>query len=258
METAMVNLEIKLQRGSFRLNLACQLAAPWTVVFGPSGAGKSTLLRLIAGLERASKQDSVRIAIHGQYVTDSQIGLNLRPGSQANHRSTGMITQQSALFPHLNVGANIAYGLAHLRGLARLQRVNLALTLVGAAHLAARSPRDLSGGESQRVALARTLAPMPRLLLLDEPLSALDAEARDHVLMRLQSWLADEKIQTILVTHDAADALSSQAEVALLHEGKLTALGPASIVLASERDRLLARLASPKPFPTGPRDDTAW
>jgi ABC-type sulfate/molybdate transport systems ATPase subunit len=85
---------------------------------------------------------------------------------------------------------------------------------------------------------------MPRLLLLDEPLSALDADARDQVLSRLQAWLLEAKIQTVLVTHDAADALATEAEVALLHEGKLAALGPAREVLATERARLLARLQS--------------
>jgi ABC-type sulfate/molybdate transport systems ATPase subunit len=105
-----------------------------------------------------------------------------------------------------------------------------------------RWPRELSGGEAQRVSLARALAPLPRVLLLDEPLSALDGEARDHILTQLRNWLGVKKIQTILVTHDAADALATAAEVALLQEGKLVALGPAGEVLAAERSRLLARL----------------
>jgi len=126
------------------------------------------------------------------------------------------------------------------------------LELVEATHLADRSPRRLSGGEAQRVALARALAPMPRLLLLDEPLSALDAGSRDQILTRLQSWLAGENIQTILVTHDAADALATEAEVALISEGKLTAIGPASQVLALERERLLARLQTGPSVPEKP------
>lgn len=233
----MIDMQLRAQRGSFDLQLECRLAAPWTVVFGPSGAGKSTLLRLIAGL---SQPNSGRISIRGQYVLDTKIGLNLRPGA----RGVGLVAQQSALFPHMPVTANVAYGLSSLSGPTRLQRVSTMLELVGAPHLANRSPRALSGGEAQRVSLARALAPLPRLLLLDEPLSALDADARDQILTRLQVWLEEQKIQTILVTHDAADALATEAEVALLQEGKLVALGPAKEVLASERNRILARLKS--------------
>ena len=201
----MVELALRAHRGSFHLDIECTLAAPWTVVFGPSGAGKSTLLRLIAGLDRMVRPDSGHIAIHGRLVTDTVTGLHLRPGK----RSTGLVAQQSALFPHLRVVDNVAYGLTDLSRQASTQRVSAMLELVGAASLADRSPRALSGGEAQRVALARALAPMPRLLLLDEPLSALDAEARDQTLTRLQSWLSEQKIQTILVTHDAADALAT-------------------------------------------------
>jgi ABC-type sulfate/molybdate transport systems ATPase subunit len=233
----MVELQIKAQRGGFLLEIKCRLAAPWTVVFGPSGAGKSTLLRVIAGLDRL---DSGCISIHSRCVADTGTGINLRAG----RRSTGLVGQQSALFPHLSVGANIAYGLTDLSQTARQQRVSAMLELVDAERLIDRSPRALSGGEAQRVSLARALAPMPRLLLLDEPLSALDADARDQILSRLQAWLGEHAIQTILVTHDAADALATEAEVVLMREGKLAALGPATEVLAKERVRLLARLAS--------------
>jgi ABC-type sulfate/molybdate transport systems ATPase subunit len=234
----MVELEVQTQRGNFRLEIACQFAAPWTVVFGPSGSGKSTLLRLIAGLDQP---DSGRISIHGRYVADTEIGLKIPAG----RRMTGLVAQQPALFPHLSVVENIAYGLAGRIDLGRQtkqHRIGTMLDLVGALHLADRSPRALSGGEAQRIALARALAPMPRLLLLDEPLSALDASGRDQILSNLQNWLQDAGVQTILVTHDAADALATEAEVALLTEGRLTAIGPADIALAAERERLLNRL----------------
>lgn len=235
----MIELQLNAHRGSFHLQIECNFAAPWTVVFGPSGAGKSTLLRLIAGLDQP---DSGRIAIHGQEVTNTKTGLNLRPGPFATQRNVGLVAQQSALFPHLNVASNIAYGISPLDLKAKTNRIEEILDLVGASHLIRRQPRNLSGGEAQRVSLARALAPMPRLLLLDEPLSALDAGARDQLLTRLQTWLTEQRIQAILVTHDAADALATGAEVALLQEGKLAALGPASQVLATERERLLARL----------------
>ncbi|HEX4320552.1 MAG TPA: ATP-binding cassette domain-containing protein [Acidobacteriaceae bacterium] len=231
----MIEFQLKVRRGSFQLEMECSLATPWTVVFGPSGAGKSTLLRLIAGLDLP---DSGRIALDGRYLADTEIGLHLRPGK----RSIGFVAQRPALFPHLSVSTNIAYGLISLTRSAQQERVSAMLDLVGAGHLIDRSPHSLSGGEAQRVSLARAMAPMPRLLLLDEPLSALDAGARDQLLMRLQAWLSEQKIQTILVTHDAADALATEAEVAMLSEGKLTALGPANEVLAAERNRLLARL----------------
>jgi len=236
----MVELDLKAQVGNFHFEVACQFATPWTVVFGPSGSGKSTLLRLIAGLEQP---DEGRICIHSQYVTDTEVGLKIPAG----RRMTGLVAQQPALFPHLSVVENIAYGLAGRIDLGRQtkqQRIGAMLDLVGARHLADRSPKALSGGEAQRIALARALAPMPRLLLLDEPLSALDASARDQILLNLQDWLQAESIQAILVTHDAADALATEAEVALLAEGKLTAIGPAMEVLADERQRLMARLQS--------------
>jgi ABC-type sulfate/molybdate transport systems ATPase subunit len=116
------------------------------------------------------------------------------------------------------------------------------LEFVGAADLAARRPQDLSGGQAQRVALARALAPNPRLLLLDEPFSALDGVASDALLARLQSWLRENDVQAVLATHDVTDALATGAEVLLLREGRLVALGPAAEVLAVERERLTLRL----------------
>ena len=231
----MVDVDLIAQRGSFRLAIQCRLDALWTVVFGPSGSGKTTLLRLIAGLEHPV---SGKIQLDGRLLTDTRAPIQLRAGK----RETGLVAQQSALFPHLRVSANVAYGLASLDRATQKQRVSAMLELVGASHLAVRWPRELSGGEAQRISLARALAPMPRLLLLDEPLSALDAAARDQILAKLQAWLLEQKIQTILVTHDAADALATDAEVAILNEGKLAALGPAKTVLAEERQRLLDRL----------------
>jgi ABC-type sulfate/molybdate transport systems ATPase subunit len=153
-----------------------------------------------------------------------------------------MVAQQPALFPHLSVAANVAYGLTSLDSSARIPRVKEMLTLVDGLKLIDRKPRDLSGGEAQRIALARALAPQPRLLLLDEPFSALDGAASDELLIRLQSWSMQNRVQVIMATHDATDALATTAEVALLKEGRLVALGPAAQVLAAERQRLQNRL----------------
>jgi ABC-type sulfate/molybdate transport systems ATPase subunit len=153
-----------------------------------------------------------------------------------------LVAQQPALFPHLTVRDNVAFGIVALDGAARQSRVAEMLDLVDGADLASRWPRDLSGGEAQRIALARSLATMPRLLLLDEPLSALDGTASDALLSRLQAWTSEHKIQTVMATHDATDAFAPNAEVALLREGHLAGVGPAAEVLAPERERIVSRL----------------
>jgi ABC-type sulfate/molybdate transport systems ATPase subunit len=171
-------------------------------------------------------------------LADLAAGVWLAPGQ----RKTALVAQQPALFPHLSVEANIGYGLTALEQKERKQRVKKMLELVGGTELVSRHPRDLSGGEAQRVALARAMAPQPKLLLLDEPFSALDGPAADALLDRLQTWVQENDIQTVMATHEAADAFAIGAEVALLEEGRLAALGPAEQVLARERERITARL----------------
>jgi ABC-type sulfate/molybdate transport systems ATPase subunit len=235
-----LELAFDVRRGSFHLQVECRFASQWTVVFGPSGAGKSTLLRMIAGLElsESSQPQRARVLLDSRLLTDSARGIRLRPG----HRKTTMVAQQSALFPHMSVAANVAYGLRFLDRASQSARVEEMLRLVDALRLIHRRPRELSGGEAQRIALARALAPGPRLLLLDEPFSALDGAASDALLIRLKDWAVEHGVQTVMATHDATDALATAAEVALLHEGRLVALGPAAEVLADERERLQSRL----------------
>jgi len=232
---AVLEFAIAARRGSFHLDVECVFASEWTVIFGHSGAGKSTLLRVLAGLEPMEKG---RIAIDGRTIADRARGLDVEPG----RRRIAMVAQQPALFPHLSVAANVAYGLGGIDRGSRRERVDEMLELADATELAARKPRNLSGGEAQRVALARALAPGPRLLLLDEPFGALDGAASDALLARLRRWVKENRVQTVMATHDATDALTLKADVALLREGKLAAFGPAGTVLAQECERLLERL----------------
>lgn len=231
----MLEIALEAARGGFHLEVSCRLESRWTVVFGPSGSGKSTLLRLVAGLDRPRRG---RVTLEGETLTDTGRGIHLRPGL----RRTGLVAQQAALFPHMSVAANVAYGLASLDPPARAARVEEVLTLVDAAPLRERRPGSLSGGEAQRVALARALAPIPRLLILDEPFSALDGAASDALLERLEPWLGARRVLILLATHDATDAYATGAQVALMREGRLAALGPAERILGEERARILSRL----------------
>jgi ABC-type sulfate/molybdate transport systems ATPase subunit len=226
---------IDAHRGGFHLLVAGKFAAPWTVIFGPSGAGKSTLLRLLAGLDERSV---VHVTLGERTLSDSSRGFAVRPG----RRRTGLVAQEPSLFPHLTVAQNVGYGLEAMQRVQRVRRVEEMLALAGAAELAERRPQDLSGGQAQRVALARALAPAPMLLLLDEPFSALDGAASDALLERLQAWVTANRVQAVVATHDATDALALGAEVLLLEEGRKVAQGPAAEVLAGEKERLAKRL----------------
>jgi ABC-type sulfate/molybdate transport systems ATPase subunit len=241
-------LEIKLnaRRDAFHLQVECRFASEWTVIFGHSGAGKSTLLRLLAGLGGKTERDKQGKAVHARVVldditlTDTAGGVWLAPG----RRRTAMVTQQPSLFPHLTIEANVAYGLNKMERSARAKRVAEVLELADATDLTDRRTHDLSGGQAQRIALARALAPAPRLLLLDEPFSALDGTASDALVDRLQVWLRANKVQAVIATHDATDAFATGAEVALLREGHLAAFGPAENVLKDERERIVNRLGT--------------
>jgi ABC-type sulfate/molybdate transport systems ATPase subunit len=224
------------RRGSFRLEFSARFTAQWTVIFGHSGAGKSTLLRLLAGLERPERG---RVDLNGAVLTDTAARAYVPPG----HRGCALVTQQPALFPHMRVGWNVRYGIRERNVAVWMGRVEETLDLAGASDLIARRPHELSGGEAQRVALARALAVQPRLLLLDEPFSALDGTAADALLERLKPWLAERNVQTVMVTHDATDAYATGADVALIQDGRMIAQGPAHEVLAQERNRITARLA---------------
>jgi ABC-type sulfate/molybdate transport systems ATPase subunit len=227
----MFDVILRHRQGSFFLEVAFSLEKRWTVLFGPSGAGKSTVLRIVAGLI-APQNGRIRLA--NRVVLDTDKGRDVPAG----RRGVGFVTQQAALFPHLSVRENVAFGIRHLSRDERSQRVVEMLALFGAENLAERSPKSLSGGERQRVALARALAPAPQLLLLDEPLGALDAASADDILARLLAL----DVRVLYVSHDLTEIWRMPAEVVLLDRGQVTATGPLQKVLAVHRDRVLYQL----------------
>lgn len=196
-------------------------------VLGSSGAGKSTLMRLIAGFDAL---DSGSITLDGITLSDSR--LTVAPES----RSVGIVPQDSALFPHLTVRQNIGFGLFGLSRTDRDQRVDELLKLIRMEEFASRMPEELSGGQVQRVALARALAPKPKLILLDEPFSALDAELRQQLRDEVRQVLRAEGATAILVTHDQEEALSLADRVAVLREGKIIQVGSPSEIYNSPAD----------------------
>jgi molybdate transport system ATP-binding protein len=183
-----------------------------TVLFGASGSGKTTLLRLLAGLDRP---DSGTIQFLGQTWHDSARAIHLPPGK----RRAGFLFQDYALFPHLTVAGNVAFAAPRDTAL-RL------LDTFGLVDLAARFPRELSGGQQQRVALARALAAGPSLLLLDEPLSALDASTRARTRAELRRMLRESGVPSIVVTHDRMEAVALGDWMAVIADGRIHQTGP--------------------------------
>ena len=182
------------------------------VLIGPSGCGKTSLLRAIAGLEPAA---AGQIRLAGELVSD--VGLHVAP----QDRRIGMVFQDYALFPHLSVGANVAFGLQALPKARRQERVARMLELVGLAQSVEQYPHQLSGGQQQRVALARALAPQPQLLLLDEPFSNLDVELRERLAHELRAILKAAGATALFVTHDQLEAFASGDVIGVMHEGHL-------------------------------------
>jgi ABC-type sulfate/molybdate transport systems ATPase subunit len=198
------------------------------VLLGPSGSGKTTLLDTIAGL-RPALSGTVRLA--GQDLT------RIPP----QRRRIGVVFQHAALFPNLSVAENVRFGLRARRD-AGTGQAGVLLRRLGLERLADRSPRSLSGGEAQRVALARALAIRPALLLLDEPLSALDLPAREELRGTLQDLLADLAVPAVYVTHDRDEALSIGDDIAVLADGRLRRAGAALEVATNPGDPVVARL----------------
>ncbi len=196
---------------------------------GPSGCGKTTILRMVAGFEAPT---TGRIVIDGKDVT------RLKP----NQREIGMVFQSYALFPNLTVAGNIGFGLK-VAGKPKAEiaaRVEEMLKLIGLPELTSRYPWQLSGGQQQRVALARALAPSPRVLLLDEPLSALDAKIRVSLREEIRSIQKELGITTIFVTHDQEEALSMSDRVMVMYQGRIEQIGAPFEIYNHPKTRFVA------------------
>jgi len=194
-----------------------------TVLFGASGSGKTTLLRVLAGL---LQPESGQIVMGDEVWFDSTTGMNLPP----QKRQLGFVAQDYALFPHLTVQENIGYGMHKQPVLEREKAIQAALQWLGIEALRHRRPSEISGGQQQRVALARAVARRPKLLLLDEPLSALDAPTRRHLRSELHALLAGTGIPAIVVTHDPSEALALADRLVLMDQGRPVQIGrPADV-----------------------------
>lgn len=199
-------------------------------LLGPSGCGKTTLLRIIAGFEHMTA-GSIRL-----------LGDDIAPLAP-NQRPVNTVFQHYALFPHMSVAENVMFGLQRLRGTATIgaeQRVEEVLNLVQLTEFSSRLPSQLSGGQQQRVALARAIAPSPKVLLLDEPLSALDLKLRQAVRLELQQIQLETGITFIFVTHDQEEALTMSDRIAVLSEGKLQQVGSSREIYETPQNKFVA------------------
>jgi molybdate transport system ATP-binding protein len=229
-------LNLASRLGAFELEAELDVADHAVmVVVGESGSGKTTLLRCIAGLERPERG---RIAVDGEPWFDAEKAV-WRPAAE---RSVGVVTQDVALFPHLSVSENVAFGLRAQRVAAgeRQQRTALALERLGVAALATRKPHELSGGQQQRVAIARAIVLEPRLLLLDEPLSALDAASRRAIRAELRRLFHELTCTTVYVTHSPAEALSFGERITVLEAGRVSQTGSRESLMRSPRSPYVA------------------
>ena len=221
------HIDLALTRRAFDVEVRLDLHREVMAIAGPSGSGKTSLLRAIAGLETPKRG---RIATDGQVWFDSARGINLPP----EERRVGMVFQDFALFPHMTVRGNL--------GFAGGVRTDELLERLGLDQLSDERPGSLSGGERQRVAIARALAAEPNILLLDEPMAALDPGLRSSVRNELRGWLDDLDIPSVLVTHDFEDAAALARTIGVMVEGRVLQTGTPSELVAAPRDDFVANL----------------
>jgi molybdate transport system permease protein len=239
--TVALEVHIAKRLQDFTLDVSFTAAGEPLGILGPSGAGKSMLLRSIAGLERP---DRGRIALNGRVLFESDRRVDV----PARDRHVGMLFQHYALFPHLTVAQNVAFGLQDLPHPQRELRLAQALDRTHAADLRDRYPRQISGGEQQRAALARALSIEPQALLLDEPLAALDTHLRGQMETLLQETFAAFERPALVVTHNMEEAYRLAAQLLVLIRGRVVAFGPREEIFLHPPTLEVARLTGCKNF----------
>ncbi len=232
----------------FVLEVEFQAAPGFTILFGPSGAGKTTLLDCVAGL---AQPDSGRIAIGDRILFDAVQSIDHSSANPAANpavklpvakRRVGYVFQTLALFPHLTVEQNVQYGLAPLPPPERSAQASAMLRAFRIPHLAQRYPREISGGESQRTALARTLVTDPAVLLLDEPLAALDSATKARIIDDLRQWNQAHRIPILYVTHSREEVFALGERVIVLEAGRIVAQGTPHEVITAPLQETVAQL----------------
>jgi len=223
------------QPQEFVLDVEFNAAPGFTILFGPSGAGKTTLLDCVAGL---AEPDAGRISIGDRVLFDAAQRVNV----PVSKRRVGYVFQNLALFPHLTVEQNIQFGLAHLTPAERASRTSAILEAFRIPHLARRYPREISGGEKQRTALARTLVTDPAVLLLDEPLAAIDAITKAKIIDDLRTWNLAHRIPILYVTHSREEVFALGENLLVLDAGKIVAQGTPHEVIAAPQQETVAQL----------------
>jgi molybdate transport system ATP-binding protein len=222
-----LHIDVRLRRGGFELDMRVDLPASGVIAFlGPSGSGKTTLLSAIAGI--VEPQEGV-ISIGETTLFDKGRGIDV----PVELRGCGFVFQDARLFPHLDVRRNLEYGLARRRGRPVTQELPRVVGMLGIAHLLHRQPSTLSGGEQQRVAIGRALLSQPRLLLLDEPVSAVDQDRKGEILPYLEKLRDLKGVPILYVSHALDEVLRLASQVALIEAGRCVAAGPTSAVLSS-------------------------
>jgi len=229
-ETAVADLSLSVRDGEL------------LTLLGPSGCGKTTTLRLLAGLD---EPDAGTIRVAGETVAGEDTFV------KPENRDVGLVFQEFALFPHLTVGENVAFGIQDRPGDAIDARVEELLELVGLADYEDASPEDLSGGQRQRVALARSLAPEPDVLLLDEPFSNLDVGLREEMRREVRRIIKETGVTAVSVTHDQEEALSISDRVAVVEDGRVEQIGRPEVVFQQPESRFVAEFLGQAGFVSG-------